>query len=148
MPNGWRVIHTEDSSQVGWRCTFFESDYPIAAGSVSESDMNDIQKKPGTVGEVLFGVWWISWFGIIGGFLLAGVEEYRRELSQGGAAAPFSLTLVIVVVLSWVVFYIATSKFEEQWPRVWRLFTAVGSILAVITLLGIYFFVYVAPSMR
>ncbi len=108
--------------------------------------MNDIQRGLAAVGEVLLGILWISWFGIIGGFLLAGVEEYRRELSQGGAAAPLSLTLLIVVVLSWVVFYVATSKFEEEWPRVWRLFTATGSVLAVITLLGIYFFVYVAPK--
>jgi carbon starvation protein CstA len=109
--------------------------------------MNDIQKKTATIGKAL-GVWWISWFGIISGFLLTGVEEYRRELSQGGAAAPFSLAVLIVIAFSWVIFYMATSKFEEQWPIVWRLFTTVGSILAVITMLCIYFFVYIAPRVR
>jgi hypothetical protein len=110
--------------------------------------MNDAERKTGAIWEKLLGVWWISWFGIIGGFLFVGVQEFRFEVSQGGAGTPFSLALLIIIVLSWVVFYIAASKFEAQWPIVWRLFTTAGTILAVVTILGIYFFVHIAPRMR
>jgi drug/metabolite transporter (DMT)-like permease len=110
--------------------------------------MNEPEKKRLAIGQTLLGVWWVSWLGIIGGFLLAGVQEYRRELSQGVGSSPFSLALLIVIVFSWVVFYIATSKFEEQWPVVWRLFTMVGTILAIVTMMGIYFFAFVAPRVQ
>jgi drug/metabolite transporter (DMT)-like permease len=110
--------------------------------------MNDTEKKRGAIGETFLGLWWVSWFGIIGGFLFVGVPEYRRELTQGGASSHFSLALLIVTLSSWVVFYIAASKFEQQWPVVWRPFTTVGTILAVVTILGIYFFFYIAPRVQ
>jgi len=112
------------------------------------NEMNETEKKRGAIGETFLGIWWISWFGIIGGFLFVGVQEYRRELTQGGGASPFSLALLIATLSSWVIFYIAASRFEEHWPVVWRLFTTVGTILAVVTIMGIYFFVYVAPRVQ
>ncbi|MGA7631199.1 MAG: hypothetical protein WCB11_10550 [Terriglobales bacterium] len=100
------------------------------------------------IGDTLLGIWWISWFGIIGGFFFAGIQEYRREVSQVGAASHFSLALLIVIAISWLVFYIATSKFEEHWLVVSRLFTIMGTILASLTIIGIYFFVSIAPRVR
>src|SRR5258705_10203223 len=99
-----------------------ESNCPIAHREVLTNEMNETEKKRLAIGQTLLGIWWVSWFGIIGGFLLAGGQEDRRELSQSVGSSPFSLALLIVIVSSWVVFYIATSKFEEQWPVVWRLF--------------------------
>jgi hypothetical protein len=105
------------------------------------------KKRRGIAGTLL-GLWWVSWFGIIGGFLLVGIQEYRRELSQGGVAAFFSLALLISIVLCWVAFYVATFKFGEQWPAVWRVFTIMGTILAALTIVSIYFFVSIAPRVR
>ena len=45
------------------------------------------------------GLWWISWFGIIGGFLMVGIGEYGHEST---AASHFSVTLMIVTVLLWM----------------------------------------------
>ena len=94
------------------------------------------------------GLWWISWFGIIGGFLMVGIGEYRHE---SRAASQFSITLMIVTVLLWVVFFIVDDKARKRIDGegntvvVVDLLTLTGTFLAVFTLLGIGFFVVIAP---
>ena len=106
-----------------------------------------------TVGTLL-GVWWISWFGIIGGFLLVGVWEYRSISSQGGALPRFSLTLLIVTSLLWAVFYAVDGKARaavegaKNEQVVVHLLTMAGTFLAIITLLEILFFIYIAPRVQ
>jgi drug/metabolite transporter (DMT)-like permease len=96
----------------------------------------------------LLGLWWISWFGIIGGFLMVGVGDYKHE---SPAASHFSITLMTVTVLLWVVFFIADDQArkrtdgERSRTVVVALLTLTGTFLAVFTLLGIGFFVIIAP---
>lgn len=97
------------------------------------------------------GVWWISWFGIIGAFLLVGYEVLSFI---HGRAAYSSLLLLTITVLSWILFFMATEKLGAKMPRdrTWRastlLSTLAGTILAIFTLLGIAFFIYVAPHIH
>jgi hypothetical protein len=94
------------------------------------------------------GLWWISWFGVIGGFLTVGVREYGHE---SAAASHFSVTLMIVTVLLWIVFFIADDTArrringEANTAVVVNLLTMTGTFLAVFTLPGIGFFVVIAP---
>jgi hypothetical protein len=94
------------------------------------------------------GLWWISWFGIIGGFLMVGIGGYWHEST---AASHFSVTLMIVTVLLWIAFFIADDRArkringEANTTLVVDLLTMTGTILAVFTLLGIGFFVVIAP---
>ena len=94
------------------------------------------------------GLWWISWFGIIGGFFMVGIGEYRHESS---AASHFSITLMIVTALLWIVFFIVDDKARRRingeaiTTKVVDLLTMTGTFLAVFTLLGIGFFVVIAP---
>jgi|SRR5579864_2384546 len=93
------------------------------------------------------GLWWICWFGIIGGFLMVGVGEYKHE---SPAASRFSIILMIVTALLWVVFFIADDKArkrirEGETTVVVGLLTLTGTFLAVLTLLGLGFFVFIAP---
>ncbi len=96
----------------------------------------------------LLGLWWISWFGIIGGFLMVGIGEYKHE---SPAASHFSITLMIVTILLWIVFFIADNRArkridgERSTTVVVDLLTLTGTFLAVFTLLGIGFFVVIAP---
>ena len=94
------------------------------------------------------GYWWISWFGILGGFFVVGVSEYTHE---SPAARHFSLILMIVIGLFWIVFFVADAKAGEKADGEGRsellvdLLTLMGTFLAAFTLLGIGFFVFVAP---
>jgi drug/metabolite transporter (DMT)-like permease len=94
------------------------------------------------------GLWWISGFGIIGGFLMVGIGEHGHEST---AASRFSITLMIVTVVLWVVFFIADRYArkridgEANTTLVVDLLTLAGTFLAVFTLLGIGFFVVIAP---
>ena len=94
------------------------------------------------------GLWWISWFGVIGGFLIVGIGEYRHEST---AASHFSIILMIVTVLLWIVFFITDDRARkringaENATVVVDLLTITGTFLAVFTLLGIGFFVVIAP---
>ena len=96
------------------------------------------------------GLWWISWFGIIGSFLMIGIGEYGHEST---AASHFSVTLMIVTVLSWIVFFIADDRARKRINGeaiaavVVDLLTMTGTFLAVFTLLGIGFFVVIAPRL-
>jgi hypothetical protein len=82
---------------------------------------------------------------------MVGIGEYRHE---SRAASHFSITLMIVTVLLWIVFFIADDKARKRIDGqgnttvVVDLLTLTGTFLAVITLLGIGFFVVVAPRVR
>ena len=90
--------------------------------------------------DSLLSVWWISWLGIIGGFLCVGVSEVKFEFSSG-AVSRSSLALLVVVPLSWICFFIADSKAHERTPKVVKQLTVAGTLLAAITVLGIWFLV-------
>jgi hypothetical protein len=101
---------------------------------------------------ILLGLWWVSWLGIIAGFLLVGVQEYRLSSAQGGASSRFSLALLIVTALLWVVFYVVDAK-TPRWVGGARndhvdLLTLAGTFLAIISLMGIWFFVYIAARIK
>jgi hypothetical protein len=88
----------------------------------------------------LLGVWWTSWFGIIGAFLLVGVWEYRIGLSTRRGASHFSLLLLIVTVLLWVLFFVLDERVrgkahrDNNWPALVLLSTLAGTILVIFTL--------------
>jgi hypothetical protein len=96
----------------------------------------------------LSGLWWISWFGIIGGFFLDGGWEYKREIDQGSAASHFSLALLTINALSWSAFFVLDGKARKREPKVVDVLTAMGRLPAIVTLLGIFFFVQIAPRVR
>lgn len=102
---------------------------------------------------VLLWIWWIGWFGIIGAFLWVGVFEYRNTLSLRHGPASFSLALLLVTSLMWVLFFLVEEKArkkvdgEKNRQVVVALLTFAGSILAVFTLLGIFFFSCIAPRL-
>jgi drug/metabolite transporter (DMT)-like permease len=78
---------------------------------------------------------------------MVGVGVYKRE---SPAASHFSIVLMIVTALLWVVFFIADDKArkrirEGETTVVVGLLTLTGTFLAVFTLLGLGFFVFVAP---
>ncbi len=75
---------------------------------------------------------------------MVGVGEYRDE---SPAARHFSLILMIVIGFFWIIFFVADTKFDggERTKSVVTLLTLMGSFLAVFTLLGIGFFVVIAP---
>lgn len=96
----------------------------------------------------LSGLWWISGFGIIGGFFLVGGWEYKREFDQGSAASHFSLALLTIIALSWSAFLVFDGKARKREPMVVDVLTAMGTLLAIVTLLGIFFFVQIVPRVR
>jgi hypothetical protein len=81
---------------------------------------------------------------------MVGIGEYGHEST---AASYFSVTLMIVTVLLWIVFFIADDRAgkringEASATVVVDLLTMTGTFLAVFTLLGIGFFVVIAPRM-
>lgn len=93
----------------------------------------------------IIDLWWISWFGFEAAFLFIGGAELKREISHNGTASPFSLMFLILTIVSWIFFYIAEAKVKNREPVVIRLLTAMGTILTLFTLLGIYFFAFIAP---
>jgi hypothetical protein len=97
--------------------------------------------------DVILSLWRLSWFGILGGFLFVGIAGCRHEYPKGGAASHFSLTLLTVVTLSWIAFFVAGSKARNREPLITKFFTLMGTLLAVFTLLGIYFFVTIASRL-
>ena len=79
---------------------------------------------------------------------MIGVGEHRY-LSR--VASRFSLTLMAVTVLLWITFFAADHKFrrridvEDKRTVLVDLLTLMGTSIAVFTLLGIGFLVFVAP---
>src|ERR1700716_551550 len=89
------------------------------------------------------GYWWISWFGILGGFFMVGVGAYN---DQSTTARHLSLALMAFIGLCWIVFFVADSKAKgERRKRVVDLLTLMGTLLALFTLFGIGFLVFLAP---
>jgi len=97
--------------------------------------------------DLLLSLWRLSWLGIIGGFLFVGIAEFRHEIPRGGAVSHFTIALLLVVTLSWIVFFGAHATARTREPFLVRLYTLMGSLLAVFTLLGIYFFVIIASRL-
>jgi low temperature requirement protein LtrA len=104
--------------------------------------------------SILLGIWWISWFGIITGFVIVGVWEYRNIPPKVGTPLHFFLSFLIVTILLWVVFYVAC---EKAWAKVdgaknyqviADLLTMAGTFLAIVTIMGILFFLYIAPRVQ
>jgi len=79
---------------------------------------------------------------------MVGIGEYRDE---SPAASHFSIILIIVTVLLWTVFFIVDDKVRKRIDGegnktvIVDLLTLTGTFLAVFTLLGIGFFVVIAP---
>jgi hypothetical protein len=73
--------------------------------------------------DLLLSLWWVSWLGIIGGFLCVGVSEVKIEFSRGAVSRP-SLAFLVTVPLSWIFFFVADSKAKERTPKVVKLLTA------------------------
>jgi hypothetical protein len=95
----------------------------------------------------LLSVWWISWFGFIGAFLIIGGLECTQEISRG-APSPFSLTLLIVTSLSWAFFFVSDAKAPNREPAMVSVLTTMGTILTIFTDLGIFYFVDIAPRVQ
>ena len=99
----------------------------------------------------LLSLWWISWFGIIASFLMVAFWERRYVSPQGSGGSHFSLTVLMVTGLSWVLFFAVDHKARGRVDGannkrvVVTLLTLTGTILAIFTLLGIFFFIYIAP---
>src|SRR5439155_17123168 len=91
---------------------------------------------------------WVSCFAIIKGIFMVAIRMYRHD---SPAASHFSITLMIVTVLLWIVFFIADDMArkridgEGNTAVVVDLLTLTGTFLAVFTLLGVCFFVVIAP---
>jgi len=101
-----------------------------------------------SAGRKLLGLWWISWFGIIGGFFMVGISDYRHE---SPSASHFSLALMIVTSVLWIVFFVTDASVRDKVDGeknrivVAYLLTLMGTFLATLTTLGIAFFVVIAP---
>lgn len=100
--------------------------------------------------DSIIGLWWISWFGILGSFLWIGIESYRYEAARRSSASHFSLGLLIAISLCWIAFFVVDTKMHprvdgEKDQIIVNLLTMLGSLLALFTLLGIYFFAVIVP---
>jgi hypothetical protein len=113
-------------------------------------EMTTLEKAKST----LVGLWWISWFGIIAGFVLVGVWEYRIILPKAGTSSRFSLSLLVVTIVLWVVFYVVGEKTRakaegaKNYQVATDLLTMAGTFLAIVTIMGILFFSYIAPRVQ
>jgi len=99
-------------------------------------------------------LWWISWFGIIAGFISASVMQIRIAWLSGPGIPYFSILILIVTLALWLAFYVVEEKSGAKipvdrwwqshvWPR-----TLVGTILAALTLAETFLLVYFMPSIR
>jgi hypothetical protein len=97
--------------------------------------------------DVVMSLWRLSWLGILGGFLFVGIAEFRH-VPKGGVVAHYTLTLLAIVTLSWIGFFVTHSQMRTRDPLIVRLLTLTGTFLAIFTLLGIYFFVTIASRLQ
>lgn len=104
--------------------------------------------------DMLLSVWWVSWFGIVPSFFIVGVWETWYIASQRRGASRYSLTVLIVTSLLWVLFYFVDNKARERVDGVKNrlvvveLLTIIGTVLAIFTLLQIFFFIHIAPRIQ
>jgi hypothetical protein len=81
---------------------------------------------------------------------MVGVFGLSHESTR---ASHFSLVLMIVTIGAWIIFFVADTKIrkridgEENTAAMVDLLTLTGTLLTVFTLLGIGFFVSVAPHL-
>jgi hypothetical protein len=104
--------------------------------------------------DVFLWLWWISWFGLIGAFLFVGFWEYRVTSSVGSSVSHFCLMLLTITILLWALFFALDNKAraktdsDKNWKSLVILSTLAGTILAIYTLVGIFFFIYIAPRVH
>ncbi len=108
---------------------------------------SNVGPRERTTCDLFMGLWWVSWIGIIGAFLAVGGRECWQEFSRGGEAAPFSEIFFVVVILSWSAFFVVDGRARAR-NRVVHLLTLMGTLLAVFTLLAIFFFARIAPRVQ
>jgi RsiW-degrading membrane proteinase PrsW (M82 family) len=106
-----------------------------------------LPQKRTSLADLLLSIWWVRWFGIIGGFLYVGVSQVRFEFSRCAVSRP-SLALIVAVPLLWICFFIADFKANERTHKVVKLLTIAGTLLAAFSVLGICFFVANAAGGR
>ena len=98
--------------------------------------------------------WVMCWLGFIPAFLTVGISEYRIALAASSRVASYCLVLLIGTITLWILFFVSDHKARAnvvergERRRLVILFTVAGSILAVYTLAGVFFFVYVAPRVQ
>jgi hypothetical protein len=61
--------------------------------------------------DLLLSLWWVSWLGIIGGFLCVGVSEVKIEFSRGAVSRP---SLAFLVTRSPLVDFLLRRGFQGQ----------------------------------
>jgi hypothetical protein len=82
---------------------------------------------------------------------MVGIGEYRYESAP---TSHFSLILMIVTMAAWLVFFITDHKIrkridgEGNFAPVVDHLSVMGTLLATFTLLGIGFFVEIAPRVK
>jgi hypothetical protein len=96
----------------------------------------------------LLGLWWISWFGVIVGFIFIAGIECRREFSVGSPALVFSAFAVIAVLASWAAFFFCENGARRRDATVVKLLTTMGTIIAGMSVLLIFYFVAIAPRVQ
>ena len=97
--------------------------------------------------DLLLSLWWISWFGILGPFLWLGGWSFKIQISNGSPTR-LPAVILLVVPLLWISFFVADSKVEDRNLRAMMLLTITGTLLAVLSLAGIWYFVSVAPRVH
>lgn len=104
--------------------------------------------------DILLSLWWISWIGIIGAFLMVVGMEFQYVWRQARRVSPFSLVLLTTTSMLWIVFFAIESKARNRVDGrknqlvVVHLLTMSGSFLAILTLLAIFFFIYIDPRIQ
>jgi len=104
--------------------------------------------------DILWWVWFVSWFGIIPSFFIFGVWTTWYISPQRRGTSGFSLTVMIVTGLLWVLFFAIDNKARDKVDGrknkqvVGEITSVIGTVLAIFTLLGIFFFVYIAPRIQ
>jgi hypothetical protein len=101
-----------------------------------------------SIAGILLWLWWMSWFGILGSFFYIGVDESRYEYLHQYPSTCFSIALLAIVSILWIVFFIVQDKTWKREPEVLTLHTWLGTYLAIFTLLGVAYFATVAPRVR
>jgi hypothetical protein len=102
----------------------------------------------------LLGIFWVSWIGILGAFLCVGVWQLRISSSLGRGIPQFSLVVLTVTIVSWVLFFaieervLGRANRDHNWQALVLLSTLAGTILAVFTLVGTFFFIFIAPRVQ
>lgn len=81
---------------------------------------------------------------------MLGVVEFRYESTP---TSYFSIVLILGTIAAWLTFFVANDKIRrrirgENQAAVADLLSLMGTLLAAFTLLGIGFFVFIAPRLK